>query len=309
VNRGHNEFAHVIEAWLDTTETDEDPRPLLDRVVARLDATPQRRIGWSLGTAGSMRNEARLAFAAATAVVVAFVGYQMLIATNPAGPNVGGGGTGPSPSGAASATPFLSGEARPTAGPSRILDFTGYGSITPGDRYIVWGREREVRLFSFSVPTDRWYGDQWVRIVKGGAEVGPHYNPALFYLAPPVPNEVYADPCTHTKLALPPLPSHAELAAALAAVGGIEVIDGPSTTSVGGYPATTLTLTMATWTDAPCEDFGLGDTLGPSDWPRNTFWIVDAGPDRFLFIAAVDPDAGTEIRQEIESIVDSIRFE
>ena len=43
MNRARDDFTHVLEAWLDTTERIEDPAAVFDRVIGQLDATPQRR--------------------------------------------------------------------------------------------------------------------------------------------------------------------------------------------------------------------------------------------------------------------------
>lgn len=92
MSRDHDPFTHAIEAWLDRSDDHEDPDSVLDRVVARLDATPQRRARWPAWRIGFMKNTVRIAFAAA-AVVVALIGYQLFVAPSVVGPRPG---TGPS---------------------------------------------------------------------------------------------------------------------------------------------------------------------------------------------------------------------
>lgn len=96
MNREHDEFTHVIEAWLDATEAQEDPGAVFDHVIGQLDATPQRRSSWLAWRSPVMSNPVRIALAATAVIVVGVVAVNLRSAT----PQLGGG---PSPS--SSATP------------------------------------------------------------------------------------------------------------------------------------------------------------------------------------------------------------
>lgn len=74
MSREHEALTHVIEAWLDTNEEAEDPESVLDRVIGRLDVTPQRRASWPAWRFADMNNFAKLGIAATLVMVVVVVG-------------------------------------------------------------------------------------------------------------------------------------------------------------------------------------------------------------------------------------------
>ena len=88
MSRDHEPFTHLIEAWLDDSDDHEDPETVLNRVIARLDATPQRPAWWPARTTG-MNNTVRFALAAVAVLVIAVVGISLLVGGRP---NVGGPG-------------------------------------------------------------------------------------------------------------------------------------------------------------------------------------------------------------------------
>ena len=87
MSRAHDEFAHVIEAWLDASDVSEDPEAVLDRVIDRLDATPQVRNRWSIRRTHPVNNLTRIALAAAAVVAIAIVAINL---TTESQPSVGG---------------------------------------------------------------------------------------------------------------------------------------------------------------------------------------------------------------------------
>ena len=89
MSRDHEPFTHVIEAWLDDSDDHEDPETVLNRVIARLDATPQRPAWWPARTTGFMNNTIRTALGAAAVLVIAVVGISLLGGGRP---NLGGPG-------------------------------------------------------------------------------------------------------------------------------------------------------------------------------------------------------------------------
>ena len=68
MKRDHDAFSHVVETWLDLDEAHEDPALVLDRVVSRLDATPQRGSSWLARGFPRPGNAVRTALAAAAVV-------------------------------------------------------------------------------------------------------------------------------------------------------------------------------------------------------------------------------------------------
>jgi len=103
VNYEHDELTHVIEAWLDTTEPNEDPAAVFDRVIGELDSIPQRGSSWLAWRFPVMSNPVRIALAAAAVIAVGFLAISLPSAT----PQPGGGPSQPAddPSLSASATP------------------------------------------------------------------------------------------------------------------------------------------------------------------------------------------------------------
>jgi hypothetical protein len=112
--------------------------------------------------------------------------------------------------------------------------------------------------------------------------------------------------------------SMAELAAAVAAAPGTELIDPPFTTTVGGAPA--MELTVVVRDDLGCDPGYFfswrARTSGPF-WTRTkvgdtiTVWIVDTSPGsgKHLFIAAeTRPGTASPLADEMREIVRTIRF-
>ena len=110
------------------------------------------------------------------------------------------------------------------------------------------------------------------------------------------------------------LSSAADLAAAVSAAPGTKLLTGPSNVTVGGRPAKQVALTVRE--DVGCDpgffyrwravyggafwlQTGVGDTI--------RVWIVDVHGTR-LFIEA-EIIYGFGLKQEVQQIVESIRFE
>jgi hypothetical protein len=111
-------------------------------------------------------------------------------------------------------------------------------------------------------------------------------------------------------------PSIADLAAAVAAAPGTQLISGPSEVTVGGRPATYVELTVRedlgcdpgyfyTWEPGDCCPADLETTNGN----RIRIWIVDVDGTRLFIEAETTDQAGPDFEQEIHQIVDSIRFQ
>jgi hypothetical protein len=139
------------------------------------------------------------------------------------------------------------------------------------------------------------------------------------------PDAEYADPCAN--LLGPPVPqSAADLAAAVAAAPGTELVTGPSDVTVGGYRAKHVVLTVRenlgcdpgffyTWQPTPGGALWLRTEVG--DTVR--VWIVDVD-GTLLFIEAETVAISTsrdhgrlargeDLERQIYQIIDSIRFD
>jgi hypothetical protein len=110
--------------------------------------------------------------------------------------------------------------------------------------------------------------------------------------------------------------SAADLAAAVAEVPGTEIVIRPSDVTVGGLPAKHVILVVRE--DVGCDPgffFTYPNAPGGALWPETVpgdtikVWIVDVGGTRFFIEGATHQDAGPELGQEVQGIVDSIRFD
>ena len=180
---------------------------------------------------------------------------------------------------------------------------------------------RDWERFS-SIPTDKSAGGP---ISLNKSFGGPQQAEAIIFWTS-FPDGDYADPCA--RLLSPPVGSSAaNLAAAVSTAPGTELVTGPSNVTLGGRPAKLVELTVHenvgcdpgffyTWKEVPGGAFwrttGVGDTI--------SVWIVDIDGTR-LFIEAqtkqtaagaetlYDRQAVGDLKQEVEQIVESIRFE
>ena len=182
--------------------------------------------------------------------------------------------------------------------------------------------------FSFRVPTkagwERFSSIPTAISAPGGpislnkSTAGPQGAEAIIFWTS-FPDGDYADPCARL-LSMPAGTSAADLAAAVSTAPGTELVTGPSNVTVGGRPAKHVALIVResvgcdpgffyTWREkhggALWTRTGVGDTIG--------VWIVDVDGTR-LFIEAettkgFSPYLDRDLEQEVERIVESIRFE
>jgi hypothetical protein len=167
---------------------------------------------------------------------------------------------------------------------------------------------------SFSVPTRDTAGG-WH--IYGNGEIsknvaGPdHAEAMVFWTAYPAG----AATTRCAGLDLPVAGSIDDLAAAVSTARGTDLVSGPTFVTLGGRPARHVVLTVRV--DRGCDAkyfFGSEPPPGGPGWwttdGRDTIrvWLVDVDGTR-LFIAGLSkPTAGSVLEQEIEDIVDSIRF-
>ena len=163
--------------------------------------------------------------------------------------------------------------------------------------------------FSFSLQA----GDSWERFgstsinkyISGGQDA----EAIIFWNT--LPSDENANPCAPLLGA-----SAADLAAAVASAPGTELVAGPSDVTVGGRAAKHVVVTVRE--DVGCDP-GFFFTWPASDggafWletvPGDTIrvWIVDVDGTHFVIEAETRPNAGSDVEQEIQQFVDSIRFE
>jgi hypothetical protein len=218
----------------------------------------------------------------------------------------GAADTSPSPAAAASPT------ARPTTAPPLAATFPGPGVLEPG-RYdaVVVGVS-----FNFTISTAGWVADDgrtWAKLDWDdvGALDGLPDGAAVAFWSP---IGLYADPCEHVfgpragRSAL-------ELGEALAEAPSTSLVTGPLEVTLGGQPATQLTLevdaaaacepdTLYLWYDAQSAYryvTALGDTI--------RIWIVEVDGARLVIEAETRADSSAETEARLTELVESIRFE
>jgi hypothetical protein len=259
-----------IHAWLAAEAPDRAPDHLLTDTRDRLRTTRQRRTlwpAWRSRGGNAVRKPVMTAAAAAAAVV-------LLIVVNliPASKDAGQSAQPPS-----SATQTSGTDQSPPA-----LVFPGPGPLPTGD----YGAIVKGVSFTFSVPLNGWASSPTTE-----GRLDNSYYPGHAWVRFWAPDNVYADPCTHTPMTPQVGPSAADLATAMAMIPGT-IAWGPIDTTVGGFPAKYLVLTVE-------EDIGCGPASfylwysegeASSDGPRSTgekgstirVWIVDVDGVRFV---------------------------
>ena len=277
---------------------DEGPTLLPDRtydaVRAHIDQTRQRVVigPWR---EPSMLTFARLAIAAAAVAVVAFVGIRLL----PGNGGVGGPGVSPSPS------------ASPTPSQSPVPTTPAFAFPRAGDLAI--GRH-DVTVqgvpFTLEVAAAGWNSNGSFAIDKG------HF-PATwsggFILWSDAADGIFTDPCGQVE-GSPVGPSAADLADVLATVPGTTAT-GPSDVTVGGYPAKLVVITIPEDPGCTAESFYLwwdSTTSGRYATVLGStirVWIIDVNGTLIQIDGETPPGASPAFEQELEQIVESIRFE
>lgn len=247
-----------------------------------------------------MSNTVRIALAAVAVVVVALIGIQLF-----RGANVGGPGPSPSQSESQTLAPT------PSSAPTAAAAFPPAGAMAVGRHSMILSGVK----VSIEIPTAGWRSNgQWG--IDRGNEGTP--DSAGFILWPQsAPDNVFANPCADTLLSPPPGPSAAALAAAVSAVPGIKLVSGPSEVTVGGYPAQHVVFTVPETIGCAANKFYLWeDTDNPGTARYATelgetlyIWIINVGGSLVWIDGETYVTSSPEAAQEVQDIVDSIRFE
>jgi hypothetical protein len=141
---------------------------------------------------------------------------------------------------------------------------------------------------------------------------GPQDAEAIIYWTS-FPNGDYADPCTRL-LGRSVGSSAADLAAAVSTAPGTEIVEKPSSVTLGGRPAKHLLLTVRKSTGCnPGFFYSWKDVHGGALWTTAVgdtirVWIVDVGGTRLFIAAATSVQANARLKREVNQIVESIRF-
>jgi len=287
------DLTRIVRSWLRTDEHESADR-VLDDVLALLDATPQRRSWWPTRRSPQMNGLAKFAIAAAAVVVIAIVGINLLPGT--------GGDVGVAPTATPSPTPSRA----PSPAPSTATAFPPSGPLSAGRHTLT---EDGIK-FSLEVP-EGWSssGLGLQRGADGSTDPGSVWMPYWSV------DGVASDPCTRT--GAPAATSDAELADAVAAIPGTNLVTAPKDVTVGGRPAKYVAITVPNDIECAPEKFFMwyaGSPSGPFRWATaldqtNRVWITNVEGKRVWIEAETYKGASPDIEAEIQGMIDSIQFE
>jgi hypothetical protein len=173
--------------------------------------------------------------------------------------------------------------------------------------------------FSFRVPTtvgwERFRSISSDKSAGGPISINKSIGAEAIIFWTSFPHGDYADPCAH--LLSPPVgPSTADLAAAVSTAPGTELVTGPSDVTVGGRAAKHVVLTVRE--NVGCDPgffYTWRDVYGGALWTTTRVgdtirvWIVDVDATRLFIEAETTRQADPDLEQEIQQIVESIRFD
>jgi hypothetical protein len=273
------DLTRAVRSWL-RGNGHEDADRVLFAVLQQIDTTPQRQAGWLARRFPIMNSTTvRFGLAAVVVILVAMLGFQLL-----PGANLGG------PAETASPTPT------PSAEPSQswLSDGLGSGRVDA----TIDGVE-----FSFVAPSG-WSRTEFDGMIRGRA-LG-QYFPWIAFLNRF--DSVATDPCAGEATRVGPTVD--DLATALTTIPGINA-EAPVDTTVAGLPAKLVVLTLEDEIGCSPSSFWLyGDE---SAYPNSTnstirVWIFELNGTRYSIHTDADGPS-EEVAQEIQQIIDSIRFE
>jgi hypothetical protein len=202
-----------------------------------------------------------------------------------------------------SASPSPSQKSPPPPSPAAV-EFPPAGPLAIGRHHMI----REGVPLSIGLQTTGWRsnGDFYMDTLETDS---PNF---IFWGV--TPDGVYADPCNQVK-AEAVGPSAAALADAVALLPGIELVSGPTDVVVGGNPGKQVVLKVPEDIGCPAGGFYLWyDEETGGRWASFLnatirVWIIEVEGATLWIDAETDEDAGPEVDQEIQEIIDSIVFE
>jgi hypothetical protein len=248
---------------------------VLDAVLARLDTTPQRPSWWPARRFAEMSNVTRLGIAAAAVLVVAVLGFNFLPRTTGVG-------------------------AQPTPSPTLPPPLPG-GSLAAGT-YTVSDPRLTLVPFTFTVPGGWTGGDGALRgdMDRSGVR-----------LTTWIVTHVYGDACKWRNT-LVPTADRAAVIATLEAQG-THTTSTPVETTIGGLPATHVTLSLdKSFDESSCDGpiVRLWPDPGPDEsggWPINPgqtseVYAIDSGGRAMVLITVRNADSPASDVAQLQAI-------
>jgi hypothetical protein len=297
------DLSRVVRSWLREDEHESAQR-VVEIVLARLDATPQRRSWWPAWRSPSVNAQTKALLAVAAAVVIAVVGYQFL-------PNVGGPGGRSSPTPVPSPTPIATPVVTPvvTPAPTRALVVPPAGPLAIGRHDL----NLEGIHMTFEIATPGWISNG-----DFGFDSGTEQTPTGrgFIVWQDDADGIFSDPCNQVK-APKAGPTAGDMAAAIASHPGAEVVAAPTAMTIDGRPAQKVVVRFPDPLPCPPDQYYLwyDDTIADLaryvTAPGSTIrvWIIEVDGKRVQLDGETYAGADGAIGEELDAIVESIRFD
>jgi len=286
------------------------PDRTYDAIRSEIDRTRQRVVigPWR---EPRMNSIAKIAIAAAAVVIVAVVGINLMPGS---GGITGGVAATASPSPSPTATPSPTPAPTPTPLPTATPPPTAPPRVLPPTGALAIGRHELTTNgtpFTLELTTPDWNSGEYG--FDRGGNVGPDDAWLLFWNDPPI--GVFEVPCAGVKS--PPAASLADLADAVAAMPGTDLVEGPTDVTVGGYPAKHVVFTIRDDIGCPPDTFDLWYGVGGSGNARYAsatgstirVWAIDVNGSIVWIDGETYKGAGAKLGVEIQQIIDSIQFE
>jgi hypothetical protein len=317
--RTDRDTARIVRSWLEEGVT-ALPDRVLDAVLDRLPATPQRRPLWPAWRVREMNNPLKIAIAGVAIVVVAIVGISVL----PRSGGVGGSGPGPTsiptetaappstaPPSTSSALPgFIDGPVR--AGTYVLAPFTAAGEgmchVPPQSGCTETTADDAIR-FTMTVP-EGWHGlGPWVFVEDNEAPDGAG-------LAIERGAWLLSDPCQSRGPRIPVGPTVADFVDAVAKHPILDTTT-PVDVTLAGYPGKYFDLQVPgdISTVAPnnpaCPSYRPWEpgiyANGPSQ--RWHLWVIDVDGVRVVVHSMDYAGTSAAHRAELQVMMDSLKIE
>jgi hypothetical protein len=287
------EITQVVRSWL-RSEPDGSAERVLEDVLSVLKGTPQRRSVMPARALKTRVSPPALAIAAAAVLIVTVLTLNLMGSVTPAD-------VGASPSDHVVASPSANPRITPRPVPDQLV--AGRNALSIDD----------INL-SFVMPAN-WesFGSEFPNYITRSV-AGPQGAEGQVMWTGYPPTGRFAGECAYLH-DLNPAATVVALTEGVASVPGTEVVSR-SDVSVGGRAATKVVLIVQD--DVGCDPgffFNYPNLHGGALWPETVpgdtvrVWIVDAGPRLLVIEGKTHPVISSTLEEQIQGIVDSIRFE
>lgn len=307
---GHDPQTRTVLAWL-REDAHENAERVLLRALDEVDATAQRRSIWPAWRLAQTNKLLPATLATTAVLVVAVVGYNVLPRSNTIGPP--GSSQTIAPTAPPTSTPV------PTVAPATALP-SGQRALTEGPldpgTYVADPFPSLGWKFLFTVP-DGWHGAPPAAVTPA---VGPA-GPTGAAVAVQRPMNLYLSPCLSHAQGSPTVSTGITVDNLVDALSEVTSGDAPPytmtapvATAISGFEGQRVDLSLPADIDfETCADgtFWVWDVGPYAQGPGNRWhlWILDVQGTRIVVFAQDFEATSTEVQNDLEAIVNSLRIE